>query len=75
MLKPYACIACEKVILDNGTIPSLIGLFNRIIAKVSAGAPDIPPNALIPKEWAIFTAWDLEAGDDQRKYIHCMQMT
>ena len=86
MLKPYVCIACEKVIIDQpieGSPPgtsgtaSLIGLFSKIIAATFPGTsefPQIPPNAVVPKEWAIFSAWDIEPGDEKIKYIVCTQI-
>jgi hypothetical protein len=37
-------------------------------------SPRIPPNLVIPKEWAVFSAWDIEPGDEARKYMVCTQM-
>jgi len=74
MLKPYICVACEKIIIDKGDVASLIGLFNRIIANIPAGASEVPKNAVAPKEWAIFSSWDTEVGDEQKKYFLCTQV-
>jgi hypothetical protein len=82
MLKPYVCVACEKVITDQPVegdpasqgVPSLIGLFNKIILQVSADLPEIPKNAVAPKEWAIYSAWDNEPGDEQKEYFLCIQI-
>jgi hypothetical protein len=86
MLKPYVCVACERVILEQapegsppGTsgVPSLIGLFNRIIAIVPPVGQEtlkIAPNAAVPKEWAVFSAWDVEPDDEERKYTVCTQI-
>jgi hypothetical protein len=74
MLKPYVCVACEKVILatpDN--VPSLIGLFSKIVASIPVGS-DVPANAVVPKEWAIYSAWDPEPGDEDREYNLCVQI-
>ena len=82
MLKPYVCVACEKVITDQPVegdppsqgVPSLIGLFNKIILQVSADLSEIPKNAVAPKEWAIYSAWDNEPGDEQKEYFLCIQI-
>jgi len=74
MLKPYVCVACEKVIVaapDN--VASLIGLFNKIIIAVAPGT-EIPKNAVTPKEWAIFTIFDTEPGDELKEYVHFVQI-
>jgi hypothetical protein len=82
MLKPYVCVACEKVLFDqkvedrpdSGNTASLIGLFGKIVMSVSEGIADIPSNAVIPKEWAIYSAWEPESGDEHREYILCTQL-
>jgi hypothetical protein len=87
MLKPYICVACERVIIEqpvegspSGTsgVPSLIGLFNKMIAVASftsgSEIQEIPSNAVVPKEWAIFSAWDIESGDENRKFVVCTQI-
>lgn len=66
-------MACEKVILDQDGVASLIGLFNKL-ALTPQKAQEIPKNAVAPKEWAIFSAWDTEPGDELKEYVFCMQM-
>lgn len=74
MLKPYVCIACEKVIIAKDTdVPSLINLFTKIGAVIPRGA-EIPSNAVAPKEWAVFSGWDVEPGDEHHPYILCTQI-
>jgi hypothetical protein len=82
MLKPYLCVACERVILempsnfdppDSAGVASLIGLFSKMIA-ISIEDQVIPANAVIPKEWAIFSAWDIESDDAGKKYNICTQI-
>jgi hypothetical protein len=73
MLRPYACVACEKVILAADGVASLISLFNKIIITV-LGQTEIPKNAVAPKEWAIFASWDVDPGDELKEYIFCTQM-
>jgi len=80
MLKPYVFVACEKVIIDQSIGPppptgsgpaSLINLFSKIIVEVDT---EIPANAVGPKEWAIFSMWDVEPGDENKHYILCTSM-
>ena len=74
MLKLYACVACEKVIIDQDGVASLIGLFNRLVLTLQKGQEEIPKNAVAPKEWAVFSSWDAEPGDELKEYLFCMQM-
>jgi hypothetical protein len=78
MLKPYVCVACEKVIQDQAQLPapnqvgppSLSNLFTKLLVEVPNGV-EIPSNAVGPKEWAIFSMWDAEPGDENKSYILC----
>jgi hypothetical protein len=57
---------------ESGAGPaSLISLFSKLlVAAAAAGeAASIPTNAIIPKEWAIYTEWDVEPGDENRSYV------
>lgn len=67
----YAFVACEKIILDKNDVASLISLFTIVTATVPA---DVPPNAAIPKEWAIFSSWDCEEGDEGKEYIQHVEI-
>ncbi|MGB2671483.1 MAG: hypothetical protein WA621_16500 [Candidatus Acidiferrum sp.] len=74
MLKPYVCVACEKVIIaKEGDVPSLIGLMSKIVLTVPAEL-EIPRDAVAPKEWFVFSIWDGEPGDEQREYMLCTQV-
>ena len=73
MLRPYVCVACEKVILSETGVASLISLFTKIIVMV-AGDTEIPKNAVAPKEWAVFSAWDTDPGDELKEYTFCTQI-
>jgi hypothetical protein len=70
MLIPCLCIVCEKVIFSKDDVASLVSLFTRININSNPGA-EIPANAVIPKEWAIFSSWDSGPGDDKKDYFHC----
>jgi hypothetical protein len=58
---------CEKVIIDDAGMASLICLFTDIGAAVPP-LTEMPPNAVAPKEWAIFSAWEWEDGDEGKEY-------
>jgi hypothetical protein len=67
----YVFAVCEKVIIDQNGIPSLISLFTRVNFSP---ATDIPGNAIAPKEWSIYTSWDWEPGDEGREYKQVLQI-
>lgn len=74
MIRPYVCVACEKVIFDQGVVASLIGLFSKIIINVPAGTGEFPGNAVAPKEWAVFSSWDIDEGDELIEFMFCLQL-
>jgi len=53
---------CEKVIRDANSGPSLIATFQEIRAGVLEFV-EIPVNAVVPKDWAIFALWHLSDND------------
>jgi hypothetical protein len=73
MPKLYVFAICEKVITDASGVPSLIGLFNKITAATAPGA-EIPASAVAPKEYAIFTSWDVEPSDIGKEYTELYEM-
>ncbi|HVS88752.1 MAG TPA: hypothetical protein VHF01_11110 [Candidatus Acidoferrum sp.] len=73
MLKPYVCVACEKVILAGDGVASLIGLFSKFVVVVPAET-EIPKNAVAPKEWAIFAIFDTDPGDELKEYFLFVQI-
>src|SRR6266436_9855406 len=72
MLKPYVCVACEKVICAKDDVASLIGLFSKFIITVPPET-EIPSNGVTPKEWAVFSSWDCEPGDEHLAFTLCTQ--
>jgi hypothetical protein len=74
MLKPYVCVACEKVILAKDDIPTLVSLFSKVVVHAIPNAPEIPASAVIPTQWAVFSMWDVEPGDELKEYMICTQM-
>lgn len=47
---------------------SLIAVFHDLKIQIPGNAPDPPPNALLPKEWAIFVKYDLLPDEEGRDY-------
>ena len=74
MLSPYVCVVCEKVIFAKDDVASLINLFNKMVMAVPEEAPEIPKNAVAPKEWAVFSSWNTELGDELKEYFLCTQV-
>jgi hypothetical protein len=75
MLKPYICVACEKVIIGQDGVASLIGLFSKIIFSPNAENIEIPSNAVAPKQWSVFSSWDIDPGDENKEWFFCLRMS
>ncbi len=73
MLKPFICVPCDRVIISKEDVPSLIGLFSKIIVTVPEQI-ELPVDAASPKDWVVFSQWDPEAGDEQKEYVICTQV-
>jgi|ERR1700737_811255 len=73
MLKPMAYLTCDKILIAKDETFSLISLFTRIILSVPTGT-DIPTDAVSQKEWAVFTMWETELGDEKLDYFICTQI-
>ena len=62
---------CDRIIIDQAGIATLIGLFGTV--TINRPEPvvtiEMPPNAVAPKEWAIFTRWDWDRGDEGKKFF------
>jgi len=57
---------CEKVILDQQQVPSLIGIFERMNIEVQ-DAP-LPENAIAPVRWSVFTLWQHTSEEKNVEY-------
>ncbi len=59
---------CQMVITDKdaGYGHSLIAIFHHIKVRVPESA-EIPSNALLPREWTIFSKWLLDPAETARK--------
>ena|ERR1035438_2166062 len=58
---------CNIVLQDPGLGSSLISIFHGITFKVPTGT-ELPSNAVMPKEWAIFSKWGLELEEYGKEY-------
>lgn len=74
MIKPYVHVICEKVITDKSDMVSLIGLFNKLSINVPQDVSEIPDNSIAPKEWTIFSSWDVEESDAEIEYSICTEI-
>jgi hypothetical protein len=72
----YIFVVCEKVIVDKSEVASLISLFTTMSVAKPLGSPprEIPTNAVVPKEWAVFSSWDWDDADDGREYTQRIEV-
>lgn len=80
MLRPYICATCEKVIIeqvahglpDAAGPATLISLFSKLYVRAQSAAlgepASIPSDAVLPRPWAIYTEWETEPGDENKRY-------
>ena len=67
-MKVLLAAPCNLVLEDKISGHSLIGVFHEIRIQIPADAPDIPVNAMIPREWALFAKFGLEAEEEGLPY-------
>src|ERR1035438_9786942 len=59
---------CQLAIQDPVSGQSLIAVFHDIKIKIAENAPELPPNAIIPKEWSIFSKFTMEPDEEGKDY-------
>jgi len=71
MPKLLAFVVCEKVIIDKKDTPSLITIVQNVELGILPGVEkvEIPPGAVVPFGWTIFTIW-LGSADEAGKTFH-----
>ena len=74
MAKLYIFAVCDKVIVDSSGTASLISLFNELQVGLMPQTGSLPPDAVAPKEWAVFTSWRKEPEDIGKEYIQVVQI-
>jgi hypothetical protein len=65
--------ACDRVLQDPVHGASLITVFHGLAFKVQEGI-ELPPNAVMPKEWAVFTKWGLEREEVGKQYVSKLEI-
>lgn len=75
-MKHLGTFACDKVITDFRGAPSVITIMQNahIAAYPDAPPQEIPANAVIPKEWFIFSAWSPTPADVGQRQIQITQV-
>jgi hypothetical protein len=65
-------VTCDKVIVDSEThTVSAISLFTKLTANIPEPPP---PDAVIPKEWAVLAGWDSEDEDIGKEFVQCIEI-
>jgi len=59
---------CQLVIQDAELGHSLIAVFHEIKMQFPPGT-EIPSNAVIPRDWAIFTKWEMSSDEEGKDYV------
>ena len=79
-MKYFATLACEKVIIDNKNAHSLIEIMtNADIQAVVSPEVDpqqamMPANAVLPKEWFIFSIWQQSDAEIGKSFEQVVQV-
>lgn len=67
--------ACEKVIIDQAGVASLIALFGKITISLPLEAPEMPPNAVAPREWTIYSLWEWGPEDEGKRFSQHLEIS
>lgn len=65
--------ACEKVIEDLTQGSSLISIFHGIKIQIPENQ-ELPTNVVVPKDWAAFSKWELDQGEEGGEYTSRIQI-
>jgi hypothetical protein len=58
---------CEKVLQDVRSGQSLVNIFHEIKVQLPPNS-EFPNDAVLPKEWAIFSKWAMDSEEEEREY-------
>ena len=75
MPKLLVFAVCEKIIVDDSGNATLITLLNEIHIALPTDGTVLPPDALAPKEWAVFAMWAVEQEDFGHDFVQEMEMS
>ncbi|MFZ0707895.1 MAG: hypothetical protein WAM71_20015 [Candidatus Korobacteraceae bacterium] len=67
---PIFC-ACEKVVFDKNETASLISVLQNVDVRVPVTPPEY---ATLPKEWFIFTRWDVSDSEPGKIFEQVWQV-
>jgi hypothetical protein len=74
MPRDHIYAICEKVIIDQNQTPSLISIFDKVSVTVPPNAPDLPANAVMPRDWTVYSSWFSDKEDDGKTVSVCTQI-
>ena len=60
--------ACEKVILDQKNVISLMSLLQEVTAELPAGVSIVPQTASAPWQWTIVSIWEKFRSDQGKTF-------
>lgn len=66
-MKLLVFVPCQMVLQDPTMGHSLISVFHEIKIQIPK-ENEVPTNAIMPKEWAIFLKWDLTPEEQGKQY-------
>ena len=67
-MKPLIFTPCEKVLQDPQSGVSLIAIFQEIKIQITHDAPELPRDAVIPREWLIYSRFDLDMDEEGEEF-------
>ncbi len=67
--------ACEKLIVDQVNVLSLISLMQEINIQIPADAVLPPEVKLAPMTWTILSIWEQESGDQDKEFEQRIAIT
>jgi hypothetical protein len=79
-MRPVALIACDKIIIDKDGAHSLINVMLNAkveMQEIQSGqttSRPIPPDAVAPTQWWIYTAWEPSVEDIDRVFEQVYQI-
>jgi hypothetical protein len=74
MAKLYVFAVCDKVIQEQSGPASLISLFSEVHAVLPPEVESVPSNAVVPREWFIFTSWEQQPEDKGKEYREVIEL-
>lgn len=74
-MKLISFVTCSQVLNDPELGPTIVSALQTIGIAIQEGAPPPPTDAVMPKEWAVFTGWSLtdEEKVENKSYTQVIQ--